>query len=70
MKWLLRNGANPHCTTYGTAGWFPEGHEGEAFRKLQGNCTTNQSTLQTMILSPPHFSSCVVPSTHCMKLMT
>ncbi|KAI0881479.1 ankyrin [Annulohypoxylon maeteangense] len=44
LKWLLLNGANPHCTTYRTADWFPEGHEGEAFEVAdlvllsKGNC--------------------------------
>lgn len=32
MKWLLRHGANPYQTTYGTAAWYPEGHEGKAFQ--------------------------------------
>ncbi|KAI1209711.1 ankyrin, partial [Annulohypoxylon truncatum] len=32
MEWLLRNGADPHRTTYGTADWFPEGREGEALQ--------------------------------------
>lgn len=32
LKWLLRSGADPHRTTYRTATWFPEGHEGEVFQ--------------------------------------
>ncbi|KAI1091813.1 ankyrin [Rostrohypoxylon terebratum] len=32
MRWLIRHGANLHHRTYRTAGWFPKGHEGEAFQ--------------------------------------